>query len=228
MRNCIVLSGNYRSFDQTYQNIQKFIEINSMDVYCHLWSVDEIEISNVKERLNPKKFMSEDFDWYKEYFTNISDNITKNNPKPSTMDNLVNHASMNFGRNQAYKLIEGEYDNLVYCRYDIDFLNLFTFSNLTSLITPLEQSYNIISDIFALIPFDLSKHYFIFDVFELLHSSPFEENFESYLRNDKKYGEENIRIHKEERYCPHMILLRNIINHGVPQEHAELPVTLKR
>ncbi len=87
---------------------------------------------------------------------------------------------------------------------------LFDFKDVDMLITPFEESYNLISDIFAIMPFSYAKHYFLYDVYERLHMTPFEKEFEDHLRYDRKYGEENIRIHKEDRYCPHMMLLRNI------------------
>ena len=59
MKKCIVLSGQYRTFDQTCQNLQKFIEINELDVYCHLWSDSEDEFNNVEEKLKPVKIKLE-------------------------------------------------------------------------------------------------------------------------------------------------------------------------
>ena len=43
MKKCIVLSGQYRTFDKTKENIKKFIDANELDVYCHLWSMDPKE-----------------------------------------------------------------------------------------------------------------------------------------------------------------------------------------
>jgi hypothetical protein len=87
---------------------------------------------------------------------------------------------------------------------------MFNFSQIDMLITPFEESYNLISDIFAIMPFSYAKDYFLYNEYERLHSTQFEPEFEDYLRIDRKYGEENIRIHKEDRYCPHMMMLRNI------------------
>ena len=226
--NCIVLSGEFRSFPRTKEKIKKFISLNNLDVYCHLWSTNDDESNYIIEELNPKKIIIEDYNNYKSIFDEIETNIKKNNPKKSTIDKLANHASMNFGRKKAFELIGGEYDTLVYCRYDIDFNPIFTFQNIDTVTTPFEQAYNIISDIFCITPFKYSKHYFIYDVFEELHSKKFEPTFDEFLRFGMKYGEENIMIHNEERYCPHMILLRNLINNNVPHEHINYPVSILR
>jgi hypothetical protein len=86
-------------------------------------------------------------------------------------DKLAGNASMNFGRKRAFNLVDKEYRNLVYCRYDITFNPIFKFDNVDVLVTPLEESYNLISDIFAIMPFGDAKHYFIYDEYERLHST---------------------------------------------------------
>ena len=103
------------------------------------------------------------------------------------------------------------------CRYDIAFQNVFQFQNANLLFTPLEESYNLVSDIFAIMPFQNAKYYFLYDEYERLHSTQFEPEFEDYLRNIRRYGEENIRIHKEDRYCPHMMLLRHLYMNNIRQ-----------
>jgi hypothetical protein len=81
MKNCIVLSGQYRSFDRTCDSIKQFIETNDLDVYCHLWSTDQREIDNINDKLNPKQFVFHDFSEYSEIFESIESRILKNNPK---------------------------------------------------------------------------------------------------------------------------------------------------
>jgi hypothetical protein len=228
MKNCIVLSGQYRSFDTTYKNIVKFIELNDLDVYCHLWTDDIDERRLVLERLKPKKYLFEKTNGYTEIFQEMENRIRTNNPKPAKTDKVAGNASMNFSRKKAFELIDEEYDNLIYCRYDIGFRDMFEFKDIDRVFTPVEESYNIISDIFAIMPMKYAKHYFIYDEYERLHSTQFEEEFENWLRNDKKYGEDNIRIHKEERYCPHMMLLRNLFNNRIPVSVINLPVYLQR
>ena len=81
MKNCIVLSGQYRSFDRAGDSIKQFIETNNLDVYCHIWSTDQQEIESVTDKLKPKKIISEDYQKYSDIFSSIEDRILKNNPK---------------------------------------------------------------------------------------------------------------------------------------------------
>lgn len=227
MKNCIVLSGQYRTFDQTRENIKNFIEINDLDVYCHLWSTDVKEVDSVVDHLKPIKYLAEDWTKYQGKFNAIERNILLKNPKPLSIDKLSGNASMNFGRKKAFELIEGEYDNIVYCRYDIGFKQLFQFSHVPVVVTPLEESYNIISDIFAILPWKDAKHYFLFDEYERLHSTPFEDKFIDALKA-RKYPDSDIKIHVDQRYCPHMLLLRNLSMNGVEFTMQNLPLHLQR
>lgn len=228
MKKCIVLSGQYRTFDKTKENIKKFIDANELDVYCHLWSMNPKEIDAVKYALTPKAIFCEDWEKYKDTFDDIESRVKSFNPKNAPGDRIAGNASMNFSRKRAFDLIQEEYDILVYCRYDIAFKYLFQFENVDKIYTPLEESYNLISDIFAMMPFKSAKNYFLYDEYERLHSTQFERVFEDYLRHTKNYGEENIRKHKYERYCPHMLLLRNLIMTNTPFATVDLPVSLQR
>jgi hypothetical protein len=228
MKNCIVLSGQYRTFDQTWEKIKEFIDCNKLDVYCHLWSTDKTEIQNVQDRLNPIKFVHDDYKNYLDIFDGIDERIRLNNPKKPNQDKLAGNASMNYGRKMAFELVEGDYDNLVYCRYDVGFKHTFIFKEIATLLTPLEESYNLISDIFAIMPFHQAKYYFLYDNYEKLHSTQFEPEFVEWLQNIKKYPDEDIKIHMEQRYCPHMMLLRNLINYYITPATFDLPVYLQR
>jgi len=229
MKKCIILSGQYRTFKETKQTIKAFVELNDLDVYCHLWSTNPDEIFDIEDTLQPKKMLAEDFSYYEEYFKSIESSIRFSNPKPSDMDVLSNHASMNYGRKKAFELIEEEYDYFVYCRYDLDIYNIFSIESVSNCVfVPYEESYNLISDIFCIAPFKYAKHYFLFDRFQKLHSTDFESGFIEFLDRIKQYGAENIRIHREERYCPHMILLRNLYNNGIPYSLYNFPVRLKK
>lgn len=228
MKKCIVLSGQYRTFDKTRERIKKFIEINDLDVYCHLWSLNPKEIDDIKYSLKPKSMLCEDWEKYKEEFENIESRVRQANPKNAPNDKISGNASMNYSRKKAFELIDEKYDVLVYCRYDININELFQFSDVDKVYTPLEESYNLISDIFAMMPFEYAKNYFLYDNYEKLHSTQFEQVFEDYLRHRKNYGEENIRIHKYERYCPHMMLLRNLIMTNTPFQIVNIPVSLQR
>ncbi len=172
MKNCIVLSGQYRTFDQTWENIKRFIDLNQLDVYCHLWSDSQDEFNNVIERLNPVRIKLENYEVHKEEFEMMERRIRTMNPKNPNQDKIAGNASMNYSRKKAFDLIDDEYDTLVYCRYDIKFGQLFDFKDVDMLITPFEESYNLISDIFAIMPFSYAKHYFLYDVYERLHIDP--------------------------------------------------------
>jgi hypothetical protein len=228
MKKCIVLSGQYRTFDQTWQNIKQFIDINNLEVYCHLWSTNQQEIENVQQRLKPVRFLSEDYHVYIDKFDGIDERARLANPKGPNQDRLAGNASMNFGRSQAFSLIDyTKYDTVVYCRYDIGFSQLFQFDNIESVITPEAESYNLISDIFAIIPFKFAKSYFLYDRYEKLNSTPYDEKFLNYLRS-LNYPEHDIKTHVDNRYCPHMLLMRSLLEDETPWHKTNLPVYLQR
>ena len=213
MRNCIVLSGEYRTFDQTWEQLKQFIDINELDVYCFLKSNNQTEIDNVKERLNPKKILVDTLKDHEDEWLRMEDNIRTKLPKGNPMDRIYNSIfPMHYGRKLGFDLINGEYDNLVFCRYDIKLNKLFTFHNVDVILTPTEQAYNIISDIFAIMPFKMAKHYFLYDNIENLLSTQFEPKFEEHLKKRINYADWEINIHKHERYCPHIMILRNLFN----------------
>lgn len=229
MKGCIVLSGQYRTFDQTWQNIKQFIDINQLDAYCHMWSTDSNEIKNVVDRLNPKNYLFEDNSMFVDKFESIERNILLNNPKGPNQDKLSGNASMNYGRKAAFNLVpKNEYDCVVYCRYDIGFNQLFSFQDVDRIITPIEESYNLISDIFAIMPVNMTNGYFLYDDYERLHSTPWEPEFLEWLRNVKQYPEHDIQTHIKTRYCPHLMLMRNIIINGHTYHMTNLPVYLQR
>jgi hypothetical protein len=229
MKNCIVFSGQFRTFKDTVENIKEFIRINDLDVYCFLWTTDADEKRFVVDNLKPINFRFDDYSNYQGMFEEMEQRIRHNNPKPAPIDKVAANASMNFARKQAYSLVRNNYDKIFYCRYDIDIYEQFTLKEQVDfVVTPLEESYNLISDIFAIIPQKYAKHYFLYDEYENIHSTKFEPKFEEWLRSIKKYGEENIRIHRDDRYCPHMMLLRNLWNNNVPFVIENLPVRIKR
>jgi hypothetical protein len=229
MKNCIVLSGQYRTFDQTWKGIKEFIDLNNLDVYCHLWTDNLEEVKNVADRLEPVKIDFSNPKNYENQFNEIEHRIRLAHTKGPNQDKLAGNASMNFSRKKAFQLIEQDYDMLVYCRYDIRFNKMFQFTKLDIMLTPLEESYNLISDIFAIMPFKDAKHYFIYDEYERLHSTQFEPEFEHHMRDVRQYGDENMRIHMNERYCPHMMLLRNIYMNGIKQVSTnQITVSLQR
>ena len=229
MKNCIILSGHYRTFDKTKELLKQFIDVNEMDVYCHLWSTDMNEYESIVSYLNPKSIIMEDTQKYDSRFKELQERVLLANPKPPTMDDIAKIACLHYARKLAFESVVGEYETLVYCRYDIGFEYLFKFANVESVLTPEYESYNLISDIFAIMPFSDASKYFLFDNYEKMASTPFEPEFENWLRHDKKYPENDIVTHKDTRYCPHMTVLRNLHNNGVTYNTTtKLPIFLQR
>jgi hypothetical protein len=229
MKNCIVLSGQYRTFDQTWENIKRFIDINQLDVYCHLWSNSKEEFNNVVDRLKPVRIKAENYELHKEEFEEMEKRIRQANPKNANQDKIAGNASMNYGRKMAFDLVpKSEYDNLIYCRYDIGFRDLFNFKDVNNIVVPLEESYNLISDIFAIMPIRMAKSYFLYDDYERLHSTSWEPEFLNWLRNIKRYPEQDIQTHIHTRYCPHLMLMRNIVMNEHTFIITNLPVYIQR
>ena len=229
MRKWIVMSGQYRTFDKTYPKIKELIDTNNLDVYCHLWSTNQYEIDSVTDKLKPKKYLSENNLKYVDTFESIEQRILHNNPKAPNQDRLAGNASMNYGRKIAFDMVpKEEYDTVIYCRYDIGFEQLFNFSNVNKIIVPFAESYNLISDIFAIMPMKMANSYFLYDDYERLHSTIWEPEFLEWLRNVKQYPEHDIQTHIHTRYCPHLMLMRNIIMNGHNFVIDNLPVRILR
>lgn len=233
MKNCMVLSGQYRTFDQTWPQIKQFVEFNKLDVYCHLWSDPDDQENlrqyhEVRDKLNPRKIHQEPFsDALEDRFRGIESRIRAANPKGPNNDKLMANASMNYSRKYAFDLIKEDYDNVVYCRYDIGFRQMFMFNNIDLVLTPFEESYNLISDIFAIMPMKYAKSYFLFDRYEELNSTPYDERFLNYLRS-RNYPEHDIKTHVDNRYCPHMLLMRSLMEGDAPWRIENIPVYLQR
>ena len=64
MKNCLVLSGQFRSFDRTVGSIKQFIDNNQLDVYGHMWSTDQNEIDFVTDKLKTKNIVFQNTDLY--------------------------------------------------------------------------------------------------------------------------------------------------------------------
>jgi hypothetical protein len=236
MKNCIVLSGHYRTFDTTWKNIKSFIDLNQLDVYCHLWE-DEDPKENDRQfhslidklELPDGRILRESPHKYKQKFMDIEKRVKENNPKPNLIiqDKIWSTASMHYARKSAYDLIKEKYDILVYCRYDIIFDSIFRFQNVDCILTPEVESYNLMSDVFAIMPFEMAKKYFVFDDFEKSLSTKFEPEFEEWLNVVHKYGEHNIRIHNYHSYNTHMMMLRHFVMTKTPYKIMNIPVRIR-
>jgi hypothetical protein len=230
MKNCLVIGGEYRTFDSTYQGIAAFAKENDLDVYCHLWSNDKEEIENVKERLNPTRFSYDDHSLYKDSFLEIEEQIKTVNPKNKNQDKLWQNASMHYSRKKAFDLVpKDKYENVVFLRYDILINSPMSIQEYPQgVVTEMTEAWGLISDVFAVMPYKYAKFFFLYEDFERLHSTPFEEEFVQFLRTDFKYPDQDITTHKDSRYCPHMILIRNFFLNQVPWGLFNFPTTLFR
>lgn len=229
MKKCIVLSGEYRTFDKTYEGIKNFIQSNDLDVYCSLWFENQEQVEKIQSELNPKNLLILHYDQFRDSFHNIERNIRKNNPKEPNQDKLSGNASMYFCRQTAFDLVpKGEYDILVYCRYDIDIKQNILIQNVDTIVTPLEESYDMISDIFAIMPMSMADSYFLFDDYERLHSTPIEPEIVDWMKNVNKNPEYAINQTVKMRYCPHLLLARSILLNGHKFSKMDLPVSILR
>lgn len=228
MKNALIISGEYRTFDMTKESIQKFVLENDLDVYAHLWSTNPEESYDVIQSLKPKRILVEDPFFIYDVFKGNEILIKSKRLKVRNKDRLAGMSSMHYGRKKAYELIDRMYDNLVYTRYDLQFTNTFSIPNAENIITPIAESWGVISDIFAIIPLKYANEFFLYDKIVNLQSTPFEEKFINFLINDFKYPKKDIDIHNYDRYCPHMMLLRNFVINDIPFEIKNLPVLLQR
>lgn len=228
MKNCLVLAGEFRTFEKTADSLAKFIKLHNLDVYCHLWTNDESECDKIISILNPKQIIYEQPDNLE--FLNIERRIKKKNLKGPNSDKLWQNASMHYGRKKAFDLVPKDtYDHVVFTRYDLAILAPFEIDwNPNLLTTSYAESWGLISDVFAVMPYKFGKYFFLYEEFEQLHSTPFEDEFVDFLLKDFNYGKENTRIHRHERYCPHMILIRNFFLNKIPWKLSEYPVALIR
>lgn len=228
MKNCLILSGQYRTFDKTCGSIKTFVDKNNLDVYCAIWNEDNLNLHKIEDVLSPQKTFILHQEQFIKSFDTIAENILKNNPKQRNEDKLVGNASMNFCRKVAYELVPEGYDIIVSSRYDVSLGGMVIEQIPPFIITPTEQSYGLLSDIFGIVPTQFAKHYFLFDVYEKLHSTKFEPEFLQFLETQLKYPQQDIDIHVNQRYCPHMMLLRNLFMNNVPVVQMDLPVGIQR
>ena len=228
MKQALVLSGQYRSFATTCNNIRKFAELNDMDVYLHLWSKDPKEIQHVYETLQPKGAAVDNPDIWLPLFYDLERRIKTKNPKSLRHnDKVAQNASMHYSRKRAYELIQQPYDQITYSRFDLS-IEPFEVDSVDKLITPTAEAWGVISDIFSTFPSEMAPGYFLYDNYETIHSRPFEPAFAEFIKQRLGYDENTIRIHATERYCPHMLLVRSLWLNGIEWEEVNLPIQIQR
>lgn len=227
LKSCLILGGEYRTFEVVGLNLREFIEANQLDVYCHIWSTDESEIQTVQEVLNPKGFLAENPLHYKPLFLEVEKRIRKVNPKEPNQDKVWQNASMHYSRRRAFDMVEEDYELCYFSRYDVLVKSFHLSGKVVGVVSPQEESYGLVSDIFGIFPFKHANQYFLYQDFEALHSKPFEEEFLKFLWHHYQ-REEPVVIHSQQRYCPHMLLLRNLFLHKIPRIMLDLPIYLVR
>lgn len=236
MNNALIIAGHLRTFKTIVDDLVNFIDKNKLDVYMFVWDEgDQAEIDFAIDKLKPVKWKTERNEIYAKGFFDAEARIEQVNPKQLiTPDKNHVTLSMHFARRQAFELIEREYDNLVFTRFDT---NLFPF-NLDEVIqnhpdvviTPTNEQYGMVSDIFAIIPWKYAENYFFFERVEDILSRRFSDDYKEWLL--EKFWWENkerdIRLHDENRYCPHQLCMRNYFETNTPYIVMDLPVYIKR
>ena len=236
MANALVISGHLRTFKNIVDDLVNFINTNSLDVYMYIWDEkNQDEIQFAVDRLNPVKWKAEPNEIYAKGFFDAEARIEQINPKQLiTPDRNHVTLSMHFARRQAFNLIEKEYDNVVFTRFDT---SLFPFQiteviekHPDVVITPTNEQYGMVSDIFAIIPWQYADSYFFFDRAEDILSRRFSDEYKVWLREKFWWenGERDMRLHDENRYCPHQLCMRNYFETNTPYIVMDLPVYIKR
>lgn len=218
-KGALLLSGQLRSFTQTWPKLSEFIKLNNLDVYCHNWQ--EPNVNNVNEILKPTKQLIENYEIKVPLFEEMQKEIEQRNPKDLvTPDKLVNPISLHYGKRKTFELVDLKYDFFVSTRYDIDIkkeINVLDMINAhpDQVITPSEHSYGMISDIFSIIPNRFASDYFLYpNIVEILGTS-FSEEFIKYLKELVKLSDSDIETHNKRRYCPHMLVLKNYFEKNI-------------
>lgn len=236
MVNALIMAGHVRTFKDIAEEVKNFVEQNNLDVYFFAWDENnQEEINYVVETLKPVKWLVEPNSKYAQQFIEAEKRIHEKNPKQLiTPDKVANTLSMHFGRRTAYDLIEKDYDNYIFTRFDTHIfpflLNETVKNHSDTVITPTNEQYGMVSDIFAIIPSKYSDNFFFYPRTEDILSRRFSPEYKDWLR--EKFWWENkerdIRLHDENRYCPHQLCMRNFYETNTPYIAIDLPVYIKR
>jgi hypothetical protein len=234
--NALVMAGHVRTFKSIAEELTHFIRFNELDVYLYIWDEgNQDEIDFVVKTLKPIKWKAEKNEIYLPEFLEAEQRIVTKNPKELiTPDKNFATLSMHFARRKAFELIEKEYDNVVFSRFDTH-MNAFRIKAIVSefpdaVVTPTNEQYGMVSDIFAIVPWKYADNYFFYPRAEDILSRRFNKKMKEWL-SVKFYWENaqrDIRLHDENRYCPHMLCMRNFFETNTPYTVVDLPVFLRR
>jgi hypothetical protein len=230
------MAGHVRTFKDIAEDLTHFIRFNELDVYLYIWDEgNQDEIDFVVKTLKPVKWKAENNETYLPQFLEAEQRIATKNPKELiNPDKNFATLSMHYARRKAFELIEKEYDNVVFSRFDTH-MNAFRVRAIVSefpdmVITPTNEQYGMVSDIFAIVPWKYADSYFFYPRAEDILSRRFNKKTKEWL-SVKFYWENaqrDIRLHDENRYCPHMLCMRNFFETNTPYIVIDLPVFLRR
>lgn len=236
MANAVVIAGHIRTFRNIANHLVAFIEKNKLDVYLYIWDENNNdEVQFVVDTLKPVKWLVEKNENYLQQFLDSEARVLAANPKSLiTPDNVHAMFSMHFARRKVFELIEKEYDNLIFTRFDT-YIDPFSIEEVVAknpnvVITPEKEYYGMVSDIFAIIPWKYADNYFFYSRAEDIHSRRFSDDFKEWLKTKFwwPHGLNDMRLHDENRYCPHMLCMRNFFETNTPYIVTDLPVYLQR
>ena len=230
------MAGHVRTFKSIAEELTHFIRFNELDVYLYIWDEgNQDEIDYVVKTLKPVKWKAEKNELYLPEFLEAEQRIATKNPKELiTPDKNFATLSMHFARRKAFELIEKEYDNVVFSRFDTH-MTAFRVRAMVSefpdaVLTPTNEQYGMVSDIFAIVPWKYADSYFFYPRAEDILSRRFNKKMKEWLsvKFFWENGQRDIRLHDENRYCPHMLCMRNFFETNTPYNVVDLPVFLRR
>lgn len=235
--NALVIAGHIRTFREISDELVAFKEANDLDCYVFMWDENnDEEINNVVNTLKPVMWLARKNELVMQEFLEAENRILEKNPKNLiTPDKVFAMLSMHYARRQAFEMINREYDTVVFTRFDT---HIFPFdvksianNRSDEVITPSNEQYGMVSDIFAIVPWKYADNYFFYHRAEDILSRRFDDDLKKWLLEEKflwENKERDVRLHDENRYCPHMLCMRNFYETKTPYSVIDLPVYIKR
>ncbi len=237
MANALVMAGHIRTFREISEELFVFKETNNLDPYIFIWDEGNKEdIQDVVDCLSPVSWSCQRNEEVIQEFLNAESRVHQKNPKQLiNPDKVFAMLSMHYARRKAFELIQKEYDNVVFTRFDT---HIFPFqfnevlkSHPNVVITPTNEQYGMVSDIFAIVPWQYADNYFFYHRAEDILSRRFDDETKRWLLEEKFWWENkerDVRLHDENRYCPHLMCMRNFFETNTPYVAIDLPVYIKR
>lgn len=176
MKIAVCLSGHMRTWEHCFPNFEKYImNVYSPDIYIHTWKTtgnsylgipdkdtffvkygfdrtyEIIDIENIKKLYSPIKLEIEDYDEIEDKIKEESNfiDITRRGALDSPVETLLSFYRKRYLCNTLIK--DNSYDIVILSRPDIIHRSKFVIDEdyTSTIITPLEQSWWGLSDIFA-------------------------------------------------------------------------------